>query len=467
MKKKLLLFLSLAVLLGNYTVLAQGSADYGSGLKLNIDKEGTKNIRFIFWNQIWLRSVQNNPGTLVNGNQESSTWDVGARRLRFLAIAQISPRYLILTHVGINNQTFLNGGAAGTSATTGGYGPGKKPGLFFHDAWNEYAVLPAKKADGTNAKFSLYLGAGLHYWNGISRMTSASTLNFLTVDAPIFNWPLIENSDQFARQYGMYVKGRFNKVGYQFHMNKPFATNTPMNVNPNIAVDRNTGKAAYGGYVDYQFFDQESNVLPFRVGTYMGTKKVFNIGAGFYQNTEGAESWADTNAATKKAQKHDILLYSVDAFADLPIGNKERGMAVTAYSVLYNYNFGPNYLRSIGIMNTGTSDPAFTGTRAAEGAGDARYSIGTGSIWYTQAGILLPKQISKKVRLQPFAALALKDFDALQEKGSYWDAGANIFIDGHHAKLTAQYSSRPIYDNATKKVFDRRGEVIVQFQVYL
>ncbi len=199
----------------------------------------------------------------------------------------------------------------------------------------------------------------------------------------------------------------------------------------------------------------------------MGTKKVFNIGAGFYQNTEGTESWADTNAATKKAQKHDIFLYSVDAFADLPVGNKERGMAVTAYSVFYNYNFGPNYLRSIGIMNTGVNDPTFTGTRAAEGAGDARYSIGTGSIWYTQAGLLLPKQLSKKVRLQPFAALALKDFEALQENGSYWDAGANIFIDGHHAKLTAQYSSRPIYDNATKKVFDRKGEVIVQFQIYL
>jgi hypothetical protein len=467
MKKKLLILTMMAASLYSTNTLAQGSPDYGTGMKLNIDKEGTKNIRFIFWNQVWLRSVDNNPGTLVNGNQESSTWDIGARRLRFLAIAQISPRYLILTHVGINNQTFLNGGAAGTAATTGGYGPGKKPGLFFHDAWNEYAVLPAKKADGSNARFSLYLGAGLHYWNGISRMTSASTLNFLTVDAPIFNWPLIENSDQFARQFGVYIKGRFDKVGYQFHLNKPFATNTAMNAAPNIAVDRNTGKSAYGGYVDYQFLDQESNVLPFRVGTYMGTKKVFNIGAGFYQNTEGTESWADTNAATKTAQKHDILLYSVDAFADLPVGNKERGMAVTAYSVFYNYDFGPNYLRSIGIMNTGTLDPTFTGTRAAEGAGDARYAIGTGGIWYTQAGFLLPKQISKKVRFQPFGAIALKNFDALQEQGSYWDIGANAFIDGHHAKLTAQYSSRPIYDNASKKVFDRKGEFILQFQVYL
>lgn len=444
---------------------SQGSPDYGSGMKLNIDKEGTKSIRFIFWNQIWLRSVENNPGTLVNGNSESNTWDVGARRLRFLALAQISPRYLIVAHVGINNQTFLNGGAAGTAATTGGYGPGKKPGLFFHDAWNEYAILPAKKADGSTAKFSLYAGAGLHYWNGISRMTSASTLNFLTVDAPVFNWPLIENSDQFARQYGIYIKGRAGKAGYQFHMNKPFATNSTTTL-PNVAVDKNTGKTAWGGYVDYQFLDQESNVLPFRVGTYMGTKRVFNIGAGFYQNSEGTEHWVDTNAATKKSQKNDIFLFSVDAFADLPIGNKERNMAITAYSVLYNFDFGPNYLRSIGIMNTGVSDPSFTGTKAIEGAGDARYALGTGTIWYTQAGLLLPKQISKKVRFQPFAAIAMKNFEALSEAGNYWDVGSNFFIDGHNAKVTAQYSNRPLYDN-TKKVFDNKGEFILQFQVYL
>jgi hypothetical protein len=62
----------------------------------------------------------------------------------------------------------------------------KKPGIFFHDAWNEYAlVLPERQ------KFSLTMGGGLHYYMGLSR-AMASTLNFLTIDA-IFNWPLIEN----------------------------------------------------------------------------------------------------------------------------------------------------------------------------------------------------------------------------------------------------------------------------------
>ena len=122
----------IALSLISLNVYSQGSPDYGSGLKLNLDKDGTKSLRFIIWNQIWMRSIENNPGTLVNGRAENSTFDIGARRLRLLAIAQISPRYLILTHVGINNQTFATGGASGATGT-GGYGQGKKPGLFFHD----------------------------------------------------------------------------------------------------------------------------------------------------------------------------------------------------------------------------------------------------------------------------------------------------------------------------------------------
>jgi hypothetical protein len=42
----------------------------------------------------------------------------------------------------------------------------------------------------------------------------------------------------------------------------------------------------------------------------------------------------------------------------MPIGKKENKMAVTAYSVLYDYDFGPNYLR-VGIMNIGSVDPNF------------------------------------------------------------------------------------------------------------
>lgn len=179
--KKLITFIGLALI--SNSLHAQGSPDYGSGLKINLNQQGDKYVRFILWDQFWLRNTQMNPGSMVGGEPTDNSWSLGNRRLRTLAYAQISKRYMILAHFGINNQTFINGGGSGTSGT-GGYGNGKKPQLFFHDAWNEYAVfLP-----GEAGKFTLSLGAGLHYYMGLSRMTMASTLNFLTVDSPIFTW---------------------------------------------------------------------------------------------------------------------------------------------------------------------------------------------------------------------------------------------------------------------------------------
>ena len=454
------------ILLAGFLITAlsfsQGSPDYGGGMKFNLNPEGTKYMRFITWNQIWLRSTELNPGTLIGDENVSKFEDAGLRRLRLLAYAQISPRYMIVTHIGINNQTFINGGASG-SAGTGGYGAGKKPGIFFHDAWNEYAVVLPKESK----PFSLTVGAGLHYYMGLSRMTMSSTLNYLTVDAPIFNWPLIENSDQFARQMGVFAKGKYNKFEYRFSINKPFSTNqTPVNVTDASlakAVDNNNvTQWSKAGYVEYQFFDKESNLLPFKVGTYLGTKKMLNVGAGFYNAPKSTQTSVN---GTK--EEHSINLFSGDVFVDMPIGAKEKKMALTAYSVFYNYDFGPNYLRNLGIMNEGIANPSYTGSTALAGAGNLQAMIGSGNIWYTQAGILLPNKNAKpKVRIQPFGAYTYKNFDALDKSSNQFDIGANFFLDGHHAKITTQYSTRPVYTNPSA-IDSNKGELIVQLQIYL
>ncbi len=469
--KQMNFFFLLLLLIVSQVIFSQGSPDYGSGMKFNLNAEGTRYMRFITWGQIWVRSQQNNPGSVINGEVKNNTWDIGARRLRMITYAQISPRYLILAHVGINNQTFAGGGGFGSSGT-GPSGVGKKPQIFFHDVWNEYAVIPAKDPkSGKNNKYNLYMGAGLHYWLGISRMTSASTLNFLAIDAPIFNWPLIEVSDQFMRQFGIYAKGKLGKLNYSVSINKPFATNnTPQFdlIKGRVATDNNgDAKASLQGYFDYQFLDQEANILPFRVGTYAGTKRVFNIGAGFYHNKDATKS-ADVSG---RIEKHNINLLGADIFADVPFGVNSNNMAVTAYSVFYHYNFGPNYWRTLGIMNTSTGfDPAMpAANRTLNGPGDARMFVGTGTIFYTQAGILLPKGKSNKCRIQPFAAYTRKKFDYLDEAGNYFDAGANFFLDGHNAKITTQYSTRPVYYlRSGKNVIDgKRREWLLQLQVYL
>ncbi len=446
-----------------YTSLSfsQGSLDYGGGLKFNLNPEGTKYMRIISWNQIWFRSTEMNPGTKIGDESVSHFEDIGLRRLRILSYAQISPRYMIVTHIGINNQTFINGGAAG-SANTGGYGAGKKPGLFYHAAWNEYVITNPK---GSNP-FSLTIGGGLHYYMGLSRMTMASTLNFLTVDAPIFNWPLIENSDQFARQIGFFAKGKYNHFEYRVSINKPYSTNqTPVNVsNASLAkaVDNNNATQwSKAGYFEYQIFDKESNLLPYKVGTYIGTKKIFNIGGGFYYAPKGTQT-----SVNGVIEEHPINLLALDAFLDMPIGDKDKKMAITAYSVFYNYDFGPKYLRNIGIMNEGSVDQAFNGTPSLAGPGNLQPTIGTGKIWYTQAGVVLPNNNEKpKVRIQPFGAFTYKNFEALDKASNQFDIGANFFLDGHNAKITTQYSTRPVYSSLNNS--KSKGEFILQLHIYL
>lgn len=441
---------------------SQGSPDYGGGMKFNLNPEGSKYMRFITWNQIWMRSMSMNPGTMIGDQGATQQEDIGLRRLRLLAYAQISPRYMIVTHIGINNQTFINGGASG-SGGTGGYGAGKKPGIFFHDAWNEYAlVLPQE-----NKKFSMSVGAGLHYYMGLSRMTMSSTLNYMAIDAPIFNWPTIDNADQFARQMGLFVKGKYDRIEYRFSINKPFSTNQiptdATSASTAVAVDNsNNARWSKAGYVEYQFFDKESNLLPYKVGTYLGTKKVFNLGAGFYTAPSATKTSVNGNIDT-----HAVNLFAGDVFLDMPIGDKAKKMALTTYSVLYNYDFGPNYLRNIGIMNEGVVDPNFTGSRALSGPGNLQPMIGSGTIWYTQAGVLLPNAAEKpKVRIQPFAAYTYKNFDALDKASNQFDIGSNFFIDGHHAKITAQYSTRPVY-TTTDNIDSYKGDFLLQLQIYL
>lgn len=430
------------------SVSAQGSTEYGTGIKIPVNEDGTKYIRFITWHQVWTRYNENNSGSIRNNEQVDNTLDFGLRRSRFLTYSQISPRFLVLLHFGINNQ----------NAVSGGVNPamdGKKPQLFIHDAWTEYKVFG-------NA---LSVGAGLHYWNGISRMTNASTLNFMAVDAPIINWPTIDAIDQFARMLGVYAKGKVGKLDYRVAMNDPFVTNTAATI-PSAAANYNprNNKKVFQGYFNYQFLEQESNLLPYMVGTYLGSKKVFNLGAGFLHNSDGAWNSEIRNLGQDTVTvASDIDLFGVDAFLDLPL-NEEAGTAFTAYAVYYNYDFGRNNVRNIGIMNPATGGGALRG--------NAYPTVGTGHIGYTQVGYLLPKDlVSEKVRLQPYGAFSYGSFEGLRDSSGdkvpvkVLDLGANLLLEGHHSKLTLNYRNRPDFTNPNNLKY--RPEITLQAMIYL
>ncbi|MFY0675204.1 MAG: porin [Bacteroidia bacterium] len=379
-------------------VLAQGSDEYSGGLKVTLNEDGSKYFRLIQWNQIWLQSSQNS-----EGNTEFNT---SLRRSRVLMYSQISDRFLVLAHFGLN------------SLNAGGMDPvGKSPSaaIFMHDAWSEYKVVD---------KY-LSIGGGLHYWNGISRLTNQSTLNIMTLDAPRFNWATIGTSDQFARHMGVYAKGKIGNFDYRLALNNP--TINSLDAQRNVALgndasyqtlalqnsgalNSNLGKYAYQGYFKYEFLDNESNFLPYAVGSYLGTKKVFNIGAGFFSHPDGTVSQSDGGDFTT----HNVNLWAVDVFYDSPLGSK--GASINFYGVYYNFDFGPNY------KLLGTSD-----------------LIATGNIAYVQTGYTLP-EFTDKGKLQPYIATSIRNMEAFDNAANTIGLGANWFISGHNAKLSAEYN---------------------------
>lgn len=464
MKQRLLLF-SLGALLGSQVARAQGTGTPGvdhsyKPMILKLDDKGQKFIRLITWHQMWITHTRNNPRTLdVNGEEQKSATDIAIRRSRFLVQAQVSPRFMILSHWGINNQSFINGGGSGTlgtgsSALAQG---GKRPQMYIHDAYTEFAVQPGK----------LHLGAGLHYWNGVSRHASHSTLNFMALDANITNWYNIEATDQFARQLGVYAKGQLGRWDYRVHINKPYAFGALRNTisSPNAANVMNENWST-GGYVNYMFWDKENNTLPYMVGSYLGGKRVLNIGAGWYHHKGATASKASSTAPVRD---HAQRNFGVDLFWDQPL-NKKKGTALSLYSVFYDYDFGPNYLRNIGILNLhGATQPVSAAPDASwAGGGNLQPTLGTGNIWYTQFGYLLPR-LKNGTALMPYATFTYKNFERIGKASGQYDLGLNYLINGHNAKITLNYATRPVYRSVSGNPVRNgsRAEWILQTQIFL
>ena len=420
-------------------------------LQWSLNDDGTLYFRLAAWLQVWSRAIQLAPGTEVQGDSNPWYGDVALRRARFLAFGQIFPRTFILMHIGINNQTFRNA---------------RKPQLFFHDAWVEFQVSKNK---------AFYLGGGLIYWNGISRQTNASTITSMSLDLPIMNWPLIEREDQFARQLGIYAKGKFGLFDYRIAVTRPFTAfdvsltgNTAAPGPTDVGNYRDTNAWAYTGYFMFQFLDEESNVLPYTVSTYIGAKKVFNLGFGGYAHPWGVW-YGETDATTGEilsAQARTLVIGSGDLFLDIPFGGDDGG-AATWYGVYQYQDFGPGNVRPIGIMN-----PADAGT----GAGNAYPMIGTGHSLYSELGILIPGHVGQEIKFQPYVNWQGSGFQAFgcagneEQSGCDWmhhfGLGVNMFIHRHNAKVTLEYRNRPIFD-ADGKVNRKGNSFILQWHMFI
>ncbi len=481
------------------------STPYGPGMKVNISADGSKYIRFLAWTQVWAQYNENNSNTTVAntasaanaatgtpaypGKGQSDQVDFGIRRTRLIILAQLNPRFLIYTHLGINSQNAESGGLTGQTVD-----PSKRPQLYVHEAVAEYRVN----------KY-LNVGGGLHYNNGISRMTSASTANILALDVPVVNWPTIDALDQNSFWLGFYAKGRIGGFDYRVSANDALLTNeastpisgTATSFGNNIAqYNPRNNHHVYQGYFDYEFLEKEANLLPYQTGSYLGTKRVFNVGAGFLYNKDGMYSrpaaypvFTAANPAPagfdpfSTTTNHDIRILAADVFYDAPLDTASR-TALTFYGVYYHDDFGPNYVRNVGVLNPGSGVTTPGVGAGASLRGNAVPLIGTGSSIYAQAGLLLPKNLlGPKAKLQPYVAYLRNSFEGLRnpdggrERVNVYDAGVNLLLDGQNAKITLNYRARPDFSNqtflpanngaATVNSVRYRPEITLQTQVFL
>ncbi len=434
---------------------AQISKSYGKeGLKVYLSEDSTRYIKATGLAQIWVRYNDNNPGSAVYNTPQPNTFDVGLRRVRYQTMAQVSKQVFFYAQYGINSVNSLSA---------------RKTGLFFHDVTAEYNVH----------KNYLVLGGGLSGWNGTCRYSSSAVGSILALDLPVVQETTNDVSDQFVRKMGIYAKGKIGGFDYRFSAANPFPVQNALSAVSAISTSgaavytaTNTAyfstrapELNYQGYLMWQFMDKESNQVPYMIGSYLGKKRVFNIGSGFQYQKDAMVYRA--SAADTALRYTPLQQFGVDVFYDYYL-DKEKQNAVTAYASFLNYDFGPNYIRNAAAMNTANGT---VGAASFNGAGNAFPLIGTGRVIFAQGAYLFRKDLLKtQGTLQPYASVIYADYNRLKDPMMAYDVGINWIMSGQNSKLSLDYQSRPVFNtdasgNITETKSARRGQIVLQYQV--
>ncbi len=417
-------------------------------LRYNLTPDGKQFFRITLLNQTWVRFNDSNPGTVVNSEPTAQTLDIGLRRTRIQLFGQIAPRTTLYFQFGQNNFNYLSANAGN-----------RKVQAFFHDALGQYRVLDK----GPNY---LDLGAGLTIMNGLSRFSQPSVATIMSLDVPVFAQATVDQTDSFSRKLSVYAHGQAGPLDYRAVVSDPFPiqTNgaTPPLIGPNATFATTGHTKQFQGFFKYNFFEHEYSSAPgYETGTYLGKKKVLNLEGGFITQRNATFTRQPDQPDTTF---HRLNLWSVAAFADLPIGTD--GAALNAYAGFFDLDYGPGYLRFNGIMNP--ANGVNNGAGAAT-TGNAFPMFGTGLTYYGQVGYLLPQHLlgDHGGQLLPYGTFQLGRYDRLHHEAmTVFDLGLNWLLSGHRSKLTVDYQNRPTY-TPTLVRDGRRGSVTLQYQVFI
>ena len=417
-------------------------------LRLKLNEDGSHYLKATFLNQIWFRTNDSNPGSLLMNEPANQTFDIGLRRTRFQFYGQLTDHVFFYFQYGQNNFNSVSQNAGN-----------RKIQAFFHDALGEYKFKKGNE--------KLILGGGLTITNGLSRFSQPSIGTIMTMDVPVFAQATVDQTDEFSRKLSVYARGQLGKFDYRLVVSDPFPITTngqttpTLGTNSTFALDGHTHQ--YQGFFMWNFFDKEAHTTPYMTGTYLGKKRVFNLEGGFITQKNAMESTPDAGV-TKEF--HDMNLWSMAAYYDAPL-NKEKGTALSAYAGYFDYNFGAGYLRYNGIMNPANGfQPGYpTGSQ-----GNAFPMFGTGQAIYTQVGYLMKKDLFGEGNgtLMPYASLMSAQWDRLDSRMNVWDVGVNWFVKGHTSKFTLDYQNRPYYFTSGNDLVQQgyRGQWVLQYQIF-
>lgn len=414
-----------------------------SGIILKLNDKGSSYMKFGMGVQLWYRYMEMNPNTIDARTQEPIDYysDLALRRMRMSVMLNYENRHFIYTQLGLTSEANYDG---------------LHTGMFFHDLWYKARIAN-----------NIFIGGGLHMWNGLSRLSNVSYATQLTLDNPGVNFPNVNVSDDFVRQYGVFVHGLYKKVDFSFSINQPIQPTTSSKIyndleiialnSLNIAYNRYHSSFSYKGYVSYSFLETEPVAkTPFKSMTHFGKKGSFlNIGGGFQYVADASGALVDKNSVKHYSQ----LSFSADLWYEKPLANES---VLNIYTAYYNYNFGPNYLKVSSVMGGfATNNP--NGEPSAQGWGINQFSVGTGDVFYYSMSYVVPNSLFKsKKKIMPFFAVSYKNFERLKDTSLQYDFGIHYLVLGNNVKLSAQYSTRPVYNSKSLEISENKGLFILQ-----
>lgn len=419
-------------------------------LRMKLNEDGSRYLKLTVLGQLWFRYNESNPGTTVLKESATKTFDIGIRRIRFQFFGQLTDHAFFYLHFGQDNFNHL---------------APRKFTPFIQDALAEYKVKKGSEA--------LIFGGGLTILSGLSRFNQPQLPNIVSMDVPIFPYPTFDLTDQAGRKLSVYARGQVSKLDYRVILSNPFpittsGTNFPVGnpVTPNSNFAQQGNHNQYQALLIWNFFDREPHVVPFMPGTYYGKKKVLNLESGFI--TQKKATWSSSDGG-QTVDYHPLNCWSVAVFYDAPM-HKEKGTALNAYIGYFDTQYGPGYLRYIGVMNP-ADGPVGSATNFPGSQGNAFPMNGTGHIIYSQVGYLLKKDLfgEGKGTLMPYATVQTANFDRLDKQMTVFNLGTNWFIKGNNSKISLDYQNRPVYSlvgNNLVRESSRKGQFVLQYQFF-